>query len=113
MAQFMLLLRGGGEFPVHSPEEMQKVLEKYLGWADKLRKEGKYRGGDELKDGGRVLSIKNGKAVIDGPYVETKEIVGGYFLIEAKNLDDATEIAKECPHLGYGGSVEIREINPH
>ncbi len=113
MAQFMLLLRGGGEFPVHSPEEMQKVLEKYLAWADKLRKDGRHRGGEELKDGGRVMSIKNGKVAIDGPYTETKEIVGGYFLYEAKDLDEATEIAKGCPHLGFGGSVEIREINPH
>jgi hypothetical protein len=113
MAQFMLLLRGGGEFPVHSPEEMQKVLEKYLAWADKLRKEGRYCGGEELKDGGRVLSVRNGKVAIDGPYTETKEIVGGYFSYEAKDLDEATEIAKGCPHLGFGGSVEIREVNPH
>jgi len=113
MAQFMLLLRGGGEFPVHSPEEMQKVLEKYLAWADKLRKDGRHRGGEELKDGGRVMSVKNGKVAIDGPYTETKEIVGGYFLYEAKDVDEATEIAKGCPHLGFGGSVEIREINPH
>lgn len=113
MAQFMLLLRGEGEFPVHSPEEMQKVLENYLAWADKLRKEGRYRGGEELKDGGRVLSVKNGRVTIDGPYTETKEIVGGYFSYDATNLDEATEIARGCPHLRYGGSVEIREINPH
>ncbi|KAA0220711.1 hypothetical protein EDS67_29365 [candidate division KSB1 bacterium] len=112
MAQFILLLRNG-EFPVYSPEEMQKVLEKYLAWADKLRADGRYRGGDDLKEGGCVLSMKNGKFIVDGPYVETKEIVGGYFLIEAKNLEEATEISKECPHLGFSGSIEIREINPH
>jgi hypothetical protein len=113
MAQYMLLLRGGGEFPVHSPEEMQKVLEKYLGWADKLRKEGRHRGGEELKEGGRILSLKNGKFIVDGPYVEAKEIVGGYYLFEAPNIEEATEISKGCPHLSFGGSVEIREINPH
>ncbi len=112
MAQFILLLRNG-EFPVYSPEEMQKVLEKYLAWADKLRAEGRYRGGDELKDGGCIVSMKNGKFVVDGPYVETKEIVGGYFLIEAKSLEEAAEISKECPHLRFSGSIEIREINPH
>jgi hypothetical protein len=112
MAQFMLLLRGG-EFPVHSPEEMQKVVEKYIAWADQLRKEGRHRGGEELKDGGRILSVKNGKVAVDGPYVETKEIVGGFYHFEAKNLDEATEISRACPHLGFGGTVEIREINPH
>lgn len=112
MAQFMLLLRGG-EFPAQSPEEMQKVVEKYIAWADKLRQEGRHRAGDELKEGGRILSLKNGKHVVDGPYVETKEIVGGYYLLEAQNLDEATEISKGCPHLVFGGSIEIREINPH
>lgn len=112
MTQFMLLLRGG-EFPVHSPEEMQKVVEKYIAWSDKLRQEGRHRSSDELKDGGRILSVKNGNFVVDGPYVETKEIIGGYYLFEAKNIDEATEIAKDCPHLNFGGSIEIREINPH
>lgn len=111
MAQFMLLLRGG-EFPVYSPEEMQKVLEKYIGWADELRKNGKHRGGEELKNGGRILSAKNGK-IVDGPFTETKEMIGGYYAIETKDLDEAVEISKGCPHLSYGGSVEIREINPH
>jgi hypothetical protein len=112
MAQYMLLLRGG-EFPVHSPEEMQKVVEKYIAWADKLRKEGRHRGGDELKEGGRILSVKNGKFVVDGPYMETKEIVGGFYQFEANDIEAATEIAKGCPHLSFGGTIEIREINPH
>lgn len=112
MAQFMLLLRGG-EFPAQSPEEMQKVVEQYVAWADKLRQEGRHHGGDELKEGGRVLSVQNGKFVVDGPYVETKEIVGGYYLFEAKNIDEATEISKGCPHLSFSGSIEIREVIPH
>jgi hypothetical protein len=111
MAQYMLLLRGG-EFRHYSPEEMQKILEHYLGWAEQLRKEGRHRGGEELKDGGRVLSVKNGK-VVDGPFTETKEVVGGYFLFEAKDYDEAAAISKGCPHLTYGGWLEIREINPH
>ena len=111
MAQCMLLLRGG-EFNGYSAEEMQKILENYLAWADKLMQEGKYHGGDELKEGGRVLSARNGN-LVDGPFTETKETVGGYFLIEARNLEEAALIARECPHLTYAGTVEIREINPH
>ncbi len=111
MAQYMLLLRGG-EFKQYSPEEMQKIVERYFAWGNKLRAEGRHRGGDELKDGGRILSVKNGK-VVDGPFTETKEVVGGYYLFEAKDYDEAAAISKECPHLTYGGSIEIREINPH
>ncbi len=111
MAQYMLLLRGG-EFKQYSPEEMQRIVERYFGWGNKLRSEGRYHGGDELRDGGRLVSVKNGK-VVDGPFTETKEVVGGYFLIEAQNLQEAAEISRECPHLSCGGAIEIREINPH
>ncbi len=50
---------------------------------------------------------------MDGPYTETKEAIGGFFLIDAQNYDDAVEISRECPHFSYGGWVEVREINPH
>jgi hypothetical protein len=111
MATFMLLLKGG-EFSGYSPEDAQKILEDYMGWSQKLRAQGKYKGGDELKDGGRVLSVKDGR-VVDGPFTETKEVVGGYFLIEEPNVEAAIATAKDCPHLKYKGSVEVREINPH
>ena len=111
MATFMLLLRGG-EFSGYSPEESQKILEDYMGWSQKLRTQGKYKAGDELKGGGRVLSVKDGR-VIDGPFTETKEVIGGFFLIEEPNLEAAMATSKDCPHLKYKGTVEVREINPH
>lgn len=111
MAKFMLLLKGG-DFTRYSPEEMQKILEDYMGWGMRLRDTGKYLGGDELKDGGRVISMKEGK-IIDGPFTETKEVIGGYYLFEDQDLAAATQTSKECPHLKYGGRVELREINPH
>ena len=111
MATFMLLLRGG-DFTKYSPEEMQKVVEDYFKWGEKLRKQGKNKGGDELKGGGRLISMKDGRA-IDGPFTETKEVVGGYFIIEEASLAAAAETSKECPHLKYGGAIELREIDPH
>ena len=111
MAEYMLLLKGG-EFGGYSPEEAQKIVEKYMGWADRLREKGIHRGGNELKSGGHVISVKNGR-VVDGPFTETKEAVGGYFQIVADSMEEAVEISRSCPHLEFKGDIEIREINPH
>ena len=111
MAQYMLLLRGG-EFKQYSPEEMQKIVENYIAWGDRLRAEGRHRGGEQLKEGGRILSAKGAK-VVDGPFTETKEVVGGYFTIAAESFEQAAAISRGCPHLTYGGTIEIREISPH
>ena len=57
--------------------------------------------------------MRNGQVrVVDGPYAEAKEVVGGYFLIEAADYDEAVEISKGCPHLKYGGRIELRQIDP-
>lgn len=110
MAQFMLLLRGG-DFKRYSPEEMQKITEQYLAWADQLRSAGRYLGGDELKNDGRILSVQNGR-IVDGPFTETKEMIGGYFVIAADDLAEAARLAHACPHFKFGGEVEIREVVP-
>jgi hypothetical protein len=111
MSKFILLLREG-QYEGRSPEEMQKTLEKYMSWIQKLRDEGRYHAGEDLKETGRILSAKENR-VVDGPFTETKESIGGFFLIEAKDYDEAVRVSKECPHLSYGGVVELREVNPH
>lgn len=111
MARFALLIRGGDEaFQNFTPEQVQQTLQKYFAWSDKLRSEGQYLSGEQLAGGGRTVRTRNGQAVVDGPYAETKESIGGYFLIEAASEDEAAEIAKGCPVLGHGGLVEVREI---
>jgi len=70
------------------------------------------RGGNELQQTGRVLQ-PNGHGIADGPYTETKESVGGYFVIEAANYDEAVEVAKGCPSLHHEGTVEVREAVDH
>jgi hypothetical protein len=106
MAQFMLLIRGGDDQTRdYTPEQYQQVIQRYIDWSQKLRREGRNHGGDELKAGGKVVRVRDGQAVVDGPYTETKEAIGGYFIIEA------AEIAKECPVLLHHGAVEVREIN--
>jgi len=111
MPQYLLLLRGG-EFEIFSDEQKEKIIQKYYDWTNKLIEKGIHHTSQELKRNGRVLSAKDGQ-IMDGPYTETKEAIGGFFLIDAQNYDDAVEISRECPHFSYGGVVEIREIKPH
>ena len=112
MAQFMLLIRGGDDATRdYTPEQSQQLLQRYIDWSQQLRCEGRNHGGDELKVGGKVVRMRDSKAVVDGPFTETKESIGGYFIIEAADLDQAAEIAKGCPVLTHDGCVEVREIN--
>jgi len=113
MAQFVLMLR---EDPAvlagMSPEEIQAVIGRYMEWSARLREKGKLTGGQKLVDGeGRVIA-KNGGSITmtDGPFAETKEILGGYFLFEASGYDEIRELIADCPHLDFG-SIEVREIH--
>jgi hypothetical protein len=112
MQRFMLLIRGGDEaFQYFTPDQFQQAMQRYYDWAAQLRREGRLQGADELKNGGQVVRVRDGEVIVDGPYSETKESVGGYFLIEARDEAEATEVAKGCPALLHGGLVEVREIN--
>lgn len=114
MPQFMLVLREDPSvYRRISPEEMQRVIERYNAWAGRLAAEGRLVGGHKLADaGGRVLR-KNGStlAVKDGPFGETKEVIGGVFLIKADDLAHASELCADHPHLRGEQTVEIREID--
>ena len=93
-----------------SPEEMQKALEKYMAWGQKATQAGFLKGSHRLADDlGKVM--RNGR-VTDGPYSETKEILGGYYLIQAASYDEAVERTKDHPHLEYGGTIEVRAVHP-
>jgi hypothetical protein len=104
----MLLLRDDREtWNSLSPEEMQKAVEKYYAW----RKNPFVVDGKGLSAGtGRVLRKKNGKVnVTDGPFSESREVFGGYYVIEAASFDEAAQLSMDHPHLEFGG-VEIREV---
>ena len=115
MPNYLLLLHEQpSDFSSFSPEQIQAVIEEYTAWSRKLAGDGKLVGGQKLKDeGGRHLSGYNGDfRVSDGPFAEAKEVIGGFFSISAADYDDAVEISKDCPHLKYGGRIELREIEP-
>ena len=116
MPDYMLLLyESPTDFAGISPDEMQAIIAKYSAWRDDLAESGRLIGSNKLTDGeGRVLR-KNGDGevrVLDGPFSETKEVIGGYFAIKADDYDDAVRISQGCPHLAYGGTIEVREIQP-
>lgn len=113
MSEFILLLHESpADFASVSADEIQAIIQEYTDWRVKIAAEGRLAGANKLKDeGGRHLSRHNHEfRVVDGPYTEAKEVMGGYFIIKATSYDEAVEISKQCPHLKYGGWIELREI---
>ena len=110
MSEFLYIYRGGhGDGQQPSPEEMQKIMQKWMTWMQGLAEKGHLKDrGHPLEPAGKLVS-RNQQAVTDGPYAE-KDLVGGYSLIEAKDLAQAAELSKGCPILERGGAVEVRPI---
>ncbi len=107
---FLFLLRGGIAPETLSPEEMQKQIEKYMNYIASLREKQHFIAGEPLEDAGKVLSGEGGHTITDGPFAESKEEVGGYFMVRARDLDEAVELSKGCPILANGGTIEVRPI---
>src|SRR6266481_4730803 len=109
-SEYMLLFRGNDWYKGLSPEEMQKISGQWMAWFERLTAQGKAVAGNPLEKEGKIVSGKNGRVVADGPFAESKEAIGGYFLLQVKSLDEAVAIAKECPGLAYGAVVEVRPV---
>ncbi len=107
----MLIFHGGSDIApeMRAPEAMQAHMQKWFAWVEKLRKEGRYVGGEPLQPTGKWVSGKQ-KLVTDGPFAEGKELVGGYFIIEASDINEAVTIAKDCPDFIYDGKVQVRPV---
>jgi hypothetical protein len=114
MPNFLLLLhQTPTSYRNLSPEEMQKILGSYIAWREALVKRNKMRAGEKLSDdGGRQLRTQDGKvSVTDGPYSESQEVLGGFFMIEAADYNEAVEIAKTCPHMAEDKWIEVRQVD--
>lgn len=110
MSEFVYLYRGY-ERPA-SPEEMQQKTAKWMTWLKDLSDNGHVKSlGEPLQPDGKVVKGPK-KQVIDGPYAEAKDIVGGYSIIVAADIDEATALSLGCPIFEDGGSVEVRPIGP-
>lgn len=111
MKEFMLLFRGGDAREANqSPEEMQAHMQRWGAWMGELGEKGLLKGGQPLEQGGKVITGKQ-MIITDGPFAEGKEIVGGYIMCNANDIDHAVEISKGCPILEFNdGVVEVRAV---
>ncbi len=111
MKEFLLVFRNDYKAASSgSPEEMQATMKQWMDWIGGIAAQNKLVSpGSALKSGGKVVRPNN--MVTDGPYTEIKELIGGYTIVKAANIDDATKLADGCPILFEGGNVEVREIN--
>lgn len=95
-------------------EERRAALERWNAWCDGLAAQGRVKGGNTLGPEGRVVSRTGGARdvarAVDGPFAEAKELIGGYLLLSAASLAEATAIAEGCPNLPYGMEVEVRPV---
>ena len=105
----MLLFRGNDWLKNLSSEEKQKVTDQWMAWFRRLTEEGKAIAGNPLEREGKIVSGKN-RMISDGPFAESKEAIGGYFLLDVASFDAAVAIARECPGLPYGVKVEVRPV---
>jgi hypothetical protein len=111
-SQFMLLLRQPETGQGPTPQELQHIMDRFGRWMNQLSTQGILVGNNGLENTGKILRGPRGASVTDGPFAETKEIVGGYIVIKAGSLDQAVEIARDCPGLDYRLAVEVRPVIP-
>lgn len=114
MAKYLLLLHLPRDIDKGlSPSEIQAIIQKYSDWRARLERDRRFLAGQKLRDDGRVLRRQGSQvSVTDGPYGEAKEVLAGYFLVEADSYEQTVEMAKAGPHL-QRGTVEIREVEHH
>jgi hypothetical protein len=108
-AEYLVISRGHWDGAC-SPDEIQKAIDHFYVWLNRLVNEGKMKRGQRLMYEGKTVGRQN--VITDGPFGESKEVIGGYWFILAQNLDEAAQIAKSNPCLNYGLFLEIRPIDP-
>jgi hypothetical protein len=109
-SSFLFIFRRPVDMTDPSPEEMQKNFQKWRDWIEGLKAKGISSGGLPLEEEGSVLRGPRGVKITDGPFVEGKEVVGGYIIVNARDLAAAAEIASGCPGLAGVHSVEVRPV---
>lgn len=108
---FLLLFRDApGAYAAMSAQQRQQLMEQWNAWYDGLAAAGKVQHGHPLEAQGRVVSGPRGEKITDGPFAESTEGVGGYFYLTVADLDEATGIARGCPSLAHGMTIEVRPV---
>ena len=108
MSEFVFLYRGGESG--RSPERMQQMMQKWMTWLKELSQQGHIKDqGQPLERTGKLVKGRQ-KTVTDGPFAEAKDVVGGYTLIDARDLAQAVELSMGCPIFEVDGAVEVRPV---
>ncbi len=107
---YMLLYRTDEWYNRLSHEELQKLIGQNRAWFERLTAQGKAKPGRALERTGVTVSGNNGRFVMDGPFAESKEAIGGYLTLDVATIEEAIAIAQSSPGLAYGGSIEIRPL---
>ena len=112
MPHYMLLLHESTITPDLKPAEVQQIIGRYVAWSASLQAKGRLVAGEKLRDrSGRVMARQGERVVVrDAPFAEAKEVIGGFYIIDARDYDDAVELSRSCPHLELGGTIQVREI---
>jgi hypothetical protein len=108
--EYLLLFRGKEWWSSITPEELQKTMDQVKSWFERLTESGKLKAAQPLVRAGATVSGKTGRVIADGPYAESKEVIGGYALVQVDSLDEAIAIAKSCPTLRFGTEIEVRPV---
>ncbi len=111
MTRYAIVIRHrAADWETKPPAEQRRILDRYFAWLDELTARGAAVDSQPLRDGGRIMQVVDGE-IVDGPFTETKEVVGGFVLIEAKGWDEARALARSCPALAVGDWIELREVS--
>jgi hypothetical protein len=112
MTTYMLLFRDApaAVYDAMPAEQRTACLDRWNAWYDTIADRGVMVSAHPLETPVRMISGPRGESVVDGPFAEAKELIAGYFMFTAENLDEATAIAQRCPNLQHGMTVEVREV---
>ncbi len=111
---YMFLIYNCMDRPKPGDAQFEEILTRVNAFADECRRRGAYVAGDPLKPvtTATTVRVRNGKAVLtDGPFAETHEHLGGYYLLNCRDLDEALELAEMCPQVHYGATLEVRPVD--
>jgi len=108
--EHLLLIRGTHWNQGLSPDELQRVLTDFYTWVEDLNNQGILRGSQPLMEEGKLISGARGSSVTDGAFAESKEAIAGYFLLAVASAEEAVRIARQCPILDHGATIEVRPI---
>jgi hypothetical protein len=108
--EYLVLLRTNEWYNTLSPQELQNVMSQCKEWFERLDAQGKIKGGQALAREGATIAGKGGRVVSDGPFAESKEAIGGFFVLEAANLQTAITLVQTNPLLAHGTTIDIRPV---